>query len=51
MLILLRDYALKMHALVSSEHTLSRVIYVLIIYISGIITVARLLDRSDHVGR
>ena len=48
LLVVLRDYTFKVHVFVSSEHTLSRVIYVLIIQISSIITVARLLDRSDQ---
>ena len=47
LVVVLREYTLKVHVLVSSEHTLSRVIYVLITQISSIITVARLLDRSD----
>ena len=44
LLVVLREYTFKVHIFVSSEHTLSRVIYVLIIQISSIITVAKLFD-------
>ena len=48
LLIVLREYTLKVHVLASSEHTLSRVIYALITLISSIITIGRLLDKSDQ---